>query len=88
MSSWISAADGRSAGPHLASYQRPLFIRVLEEEMRATSTFKHQKVDYRKEGFDPRLIRDPLYLLSGGRYLPIDADLFASIERGELAVGR
>jgi acyl-CoA synthetase (AMP-forming)/AMP-acid ligase II len=72
----------------LPGYQRPLFIRLLDGEMRATSTFKHQKVDYREEGFDPSAIRDPLYLLSGGRYLPIDADLFASIGRGELVVGR
>jgi len=65
----------------LPGYQRPLFIRLLEGEMRATSTFKQQKVDYRKEGFDPSAMHDPLYLLSGGCYLPIDADLFASIGR-------
>jgi acyl-CoA synthetase (AMP-forming)/AMP-acid ligase II len=72
----------------LPGYQRPLFIRLLEGEMRATSTFKHQKVDYRNEGFDPSAIRDPLYLLRDGRYRLIDADLFASIERGEVAPGR
>jgi len=72
----------------LPRYQRPLFIRLLEGEMRATSTFKQQKVDYRKEGFDPSVIRDPLYLLNDGRYLPIDADLFASIGRGEVVPGR
>ena len=72
----------------LPGYQRPLFIRLLGEEMRATSTFKQQKVDYRKEGFDPSAICDPLYLLSGGRYLPIDAALFASIGRGEVVPDR
>ena len=72
----------------LPGYQRPLFIRLLGEEMRATSTFKQQKVDYRKEGFDPSAIRDPLYLMSDGRYLPIDADLFTSIGRGEVVPGR
>jgi len=72
----------------LPGYQRPLFIRLLGEEMRATSTFKQQKVDYRKEGFDPSAICDPLYLLSGCRYLPIDADLFASIGRGEVVPDR
>ncbi len=71
----------------LPGYQRPLFIRLLEGDMRATGTFKHQKVDYRNEGFDPSLIRDPLYLLSGGCYLPIDADLFASIGRGDVVPG-
>jgi acyl-CoA synthetase (AMP-forming)/AMP-acid ligase II len=71
----------------LPSYQRPLFIRLLDGEMRVTGTFKHQKVDYRREGFDPSVVRDPLYLLRGGRYLPIDADLFARIERGEVAPG-
>jgi acyl-CoA synthetase (AMP-forming)/AMP-acid ligase II len=72
----------------LPGYQRPLFIRLLQAEMRATSTFKHQKVDYRNEGFDPAAISDPLYLLSDGRYRPIDADLFASIECGEVVPGR
>jgi hypothetical protein len=34
------------------------------------------------------VVQDPLYLLRAGRYVPIDADLFASIGRGEVAVGR
>jgi acyl-CoA synthetase (AMP-forming)/AMP-acid ligase II len=72
----------------LPGYQRPLFVRLLEGEMRATSTFKQQKVDYRNEGFDPSAIRDPLYLLMDGRYRRIDADLFAAIGRGEVVPGR
>lgn len=74
------------ANNSLPNYQRPYFVRLLSgDEMRTTSTFKHQKVDYRKEGFDPRAINDPLYFLQNGSYVPIDADLFAKIEAGEVS---
>ncbi len=73
---------------NLATYQRPLFVRVLDSsDMRITGTFKHQKVDYRKEGFDPSAIKDALYMLRDGAYVPIDADLYAQVESGEVAPG-
>jgi acyl-CoA synthetase (AMP-forming)/AMP-acid ligase II len=71
---------------HLPGYQRPRFLRLLRGEMRVTGTFKHQKVDYREEGFDPNRIDDPLYRLDGDRFVPIDAAVFARIESGELEV--
>ena len=36
----------------LPGYQRPYFLRI-QRDMRITGTFKHQKVDYRSEGYDP-----------------------------------
>jgi acyl-CoA synthetase (AMP-forming)/AMP-acid ligase II len=71
----------------LPRYQRPLFLRLLGQEMQVTGTFKHRKVDYRKEGFDPAEVSDPLYLLQDGRYVPLDAPVFAAIESGELTPG-
>ncbi len=65
----------------LPVYQRPYFLR-LQHDMRITGTFKHQKVDYRKEGYDPAVVSDPLYLLDGDRYEKIDANLFESIRTG------
>ena len=62
----------RFALDHLPGYQRPIFVR-LQGEMRITVTLKHQKVDYR---------RDPLYLLEGERYIPLDADVWRSIQDG------
>lgn len=70
----------------LPGYQRPRFLRLLRGEMRVTGTFKHQKVDYRDEGFDPDAIADPLYQLVGERCVPIDAERYKRICSGEETV--
>jgi len=70
----------------LAPYQRPLFVRLLED-MQVTSTLKHRKVEYREQGYDPDVVPDPLYVLEDGRYQPLDAERHAPIERGELVPG-
>ena len=67
----------------LPGFQRPWFVR-LQREMRLTSTFKHQKVDYREEGFDPARVADPLFFLDGDRYVPIDAELHRRLATGEV----
>jgi acyl-CoA synthetase (AMP-forming)/AMP-acid ligase II len=74
-------AFARFAGENLASYQRPIFLR-LQKDMRITVTLKHQKVDYRREGYDPGKITDPLYLLDGEGYAPLDAGVFDSLQDG------
>jgi acyl-CoA synthetase (AMP-forming)/AMP-acid ligase II len=70
---------------HLASelpvYQRPYFVR-LQHDMRITGTFKHQKVDYRREGYDPAQVDDPLYFLDGDAYVELDAALYDAIQSG------
>ncbi|MCA9627102.1 MAG: long-chain-acyl-CoA synthetase [Myxococcales bacterium] len=69
----------------LPGYQRPYFIRV-QDGMRITGTFKHQKVDYRKEGYDPTQVNgDALYYLDGERYVPIDAELHQKLVSGEVS---
>ncbi len=70
----------------LPAYARPLFLR-LQTEMRVTGTFKHQKTDYRNEGYDPTTVRDPLFALLDGRYVPIDDALFARIRGGQIVLG-
>jgi acyl-CoA synthetase (AMP-forming)/AMP-acid ligase II len=67
----------------LPAYQRPYFLR-LQKDMRITGTFKHQKVDYRDEGYDPSKVGDPLYFLDGDRYVPIDGGLFQRLAAGEI----
>jgi acyl-CoA synthetase (AMP-forming)/AMP-acid ligase II len=67
----------------LPAYQRPYFLR-LQQEMRITGTFKHQKTGYRDEGFDPGKVSDPLYFLDGERYVPIDQSLYQRIQAGEV----
>ncbi len=71
---------------HLPSYQRPYFLRMLGDEMRVTGTFKHQKTDYRREGYDPAQVRDPLYFFDGERYTPLDADLFEALNSGKITL--
>ena len=78
-------AFGRHVVEALPSYQRPYFVR-LQKEMRTTGTFKHQKVDYRREGYDPARVADPLYFLDGERYVPLDAALHAKIVDGTVTL--
>jgi fatty-acyl-CoA synthase len=70
----------------LPRYQRPRFLRILSVEMRVTTTFKHQKVDYRREGYDPRKIDDPLYVWDGTTYVAVDEELHSRIESGDLEI--
>jgi len=79
-------AFGQFVVDALPSYMRPHFVR-LQKEMRITVTFKHQKVDYREEGYDPSRIADPLYLLEGTQYIPLDHEVFASLQGGERRIG-
>jgi acyl-CoA synthetase (AMP-forming)/AMP-acid ligase II len=65
----------------LPGYQRPYFVR-LQKDMRITGTFKHQKVDYQREGYDPSRVDDPLYLLQGDAYVPLDKAVFEAIQSG------
>ena len=55
--------------------------------MRITGTFKHQKVEYRDEGWDPARVSDPLFALVDGRYRPLDAELVDGIRRGSISLG-
>jgi fatty-acyl-CoA synthase len=70
----------------LPAYARPLFLRILPE-IEITGTFKHRKVELVKEGFDPAVVRDPLFFLDGERgYVPLDAALCERIVSGEQRV--
>ncbi|MEE8556545.1 MAG: long-chain-acyl-CoA synthetase, partial [Myxococcota bacterium] len=70
---------------HLPGYQRPYFVR-LQRDMRITGTFKHQKVEYRREGYDPSRVPDPLYLLDRDRYVPLDAETHQGIQTGRITL--
>ena len=70
----------------LPAYQRPYFLRLLGGEMQVTGTFKHQKTDYRREGYDPAQVRDPLYFFDGERFEVLDADLFEALQTGRVSL--
>lgn len=68
----------------LPSYARPIFLRV-EQEMDVTGTFKMIKNKLRDEGYDPRRVDDPLYVMKpgGDRYEPLAQEFYEVIARGE-----
>ena len=69
----------------LAPYARPLFLR-LQPEISVTGTFKQRKVELVSEGFDPDLIRDPLYWFNSesGGYERLDPVAYANIVQGRV----
>ncbi|KAM6431232.1 long-chain fatty acid transport protein 4 [Liasis olivaceus] len=75
------AADMKKALP---AYARPVFLRLLKE-VHKTSTFKFQKMDLRKEGYDPRVVKDKLFYLEPRecRYFPLDEEVFEKIQSGQ-----
>ncbi|KAM9311846.1 long-chain fatty acid transport protein 2-like [Gastrophryne carolinensis] len=47
---------------NLPNYARPRFVRI-QDSIRITGTYKHYKMDLIKDGFNPLVIKDPLYFL-------------------------
>ena len=80
----VAGLSAKLAG-NLAAYARPIFIR-LRPEMEITGTFKLRKVDLVKEGFNPDVIADPLYVLDPDkeRYVPLDAARYRDIVSGRV----
>ena len=71
----------------LPAYARPLFLR-LSASLAATATFKQVKGELAKEGFDPAVVRDPIYFddATQGGYVRPDAALYAAIVGGSVRV--
>jgi fatty-acyl-CoA synthase len=69
----------------LPAYARPRFVRVMPE-IATTATFKHTKNELKREGYDPAVISDPLYVDDPikRRFVPLDSALYARIQAGEL----
>ena len=67
---------------NLNAFQKPYFLR-LTKEMQTTGTFKHQKEDLKKQGFNPSLIKDKLYFLQKDNYIEIDHTLYNRIHSGD-----
>ena len=69
----------------LPFYARPVFLR-FSPEIEVTSTFKQRKIELQKQGFDPSLITDPLYVRDSakGGYRPLDRQTHDGICRGQI----
>jgi acyl-CoA synthetase (AMP-forming)/AMP-acid ligase II len=69
----------------LPAYARPAFVRV-RAEMELTGTFKYLKSDLKKQGYDPHLVRDPLFVRNDQlrTYEPMSAERFDEICDGKM----
>ncbi len=67
----------------LPSYARPLFLRV-QDHIAVTATFKHQKNELMREGFDPAASGDAIYFddPSQQAYVRLGGALFERIKAG------
>src|SRR5579872_2285732 len=71
----------------LPAYACPVFVRLCRS-LDNTETFKQKKQDLVRAGFDPREVTDPLFLKDpkSGGFLPLDADTYARLVSGEIAL--
>lgn len=69
---------------NLPQHAIPKFVRFLCE-LSTTSTFKIQKSEMKKEGFDIEKIDDPVYILLPGtkKYIPLSKIIYKDIEKAE-----
>ncbi|XP_061481414.1 long-chain fatty acid transport protein 6 isoform X2 [Rhineura floridana] len=70
---------------YLPSYACPLFLR-LQEVMEVTGTFKQQKFQLVREGFNPSAVSDPLYFLDSCKktYILLTKELHVKILSGQM----
>ncbi|KAJ3310916.1 Fatty-acid-CoA ligase FadD6 [Boothiomyces sp. JEL0838] len=62
----------------LPSYAIPVFIRILPE-MHSTGTMKQVKTQFRNEGCDPNIVKDPIYRFEGGKYVPFTIEDYQNV---------
>jgi fatty-acyl-CoA synthase len=76
---------GAFVAQRLPSYAQPVFLRLLPA-MAVTGTFKYRKLDLVAEGFDPAVVRDPLYVRGQNGYQKLTRPLYAKLVSGEVRV--
>jgi fatty-acyl-CoA synthase len=70
---------------NLPFFARPVFLR-FQQQIEATSTFKQRKLDLQKEGFNPAVITDPLWVREAATasYQQLTPELYQDICAGKL----
>ncbi|KAJ3396987.1 hypothetical protein HDU92_001278 [Lobulomyces angularis] len=69
--------------PKLPSYALPLFVRI-QKRMDITGTFKHQKVELRKQGCDPtKITNEDLFWLNNGTYINFGRNEYLQMMAGK-----
>jgi fatty-acyl-CoA synthase len=68
----------------LPAYARPVFVRI-RGELETTATFKHQKGELAREGYDPAATDEAVYVSDTDQkaYVRMGANLFALIQAGQ-----
>jgi fatty-acyl-CoA synthase len=79
----LDLAALRKEAESLPAYARPRFVRV-QSALELTGTFKVQKNQLKHDGADPAKVADPLFVLIDDAYVPLTAELWAAIGRGEV----
>jgi fatty-acyl-CoA synthase len=79
----LDLAALRKEAESLPAYARPRFVRV-QSALELTGTFKVQKNQLKHDGADPAKVADPLFVLVDDNYVPLTAELWAAIGRGEV----
>jgi citronellyl-CoA synthetase len=80
----VDAFDFSGFAQHVRSqlppYAWPLFLRI-QPELEVTGTFKQIKSELRKQGFDPQLVHDPLFVMPPKQagYVQLTAELHKAI---------
>jgi fatty-acyl-CoA synthase len=66
----------------LPRYARPLFVRLLGA-LELTGTFKLRKQDLERENYDPRVVRDPLFVEdpASDSYRPLGLQTYQDLQR-------
>jgi fatty-acyl-CoA synthase len=69
----------------LPEYARPLFLR-LRSELPVTSTFKYQKTELVRQGYDPSITSDAIFFSDPERQelIPVDEALYRQIQCGQI----
>jgi fatty-acyl-CoA synthase len=69
----------------LPAYAAPVFVR-LQGEADVTGTFKLRKVDLAKEGYDPAVVKDPLWLRDDAAraYVELTPERYAAVQAGKV----
>ncbi|MGI4768388.1 MAG: long-chain-acyl-CoA synthetase [Janthinobacterium lividum] len=72
---------------HLPAYARPVFLRLIAS-IDATDTFKQRKSPLARDGFDPVVVTDPLFVQTRDAlgYMPLDPAIHRALSAGEMRV--
>lgn len=69
----------------LPNYASPRFIRIMEQ-LEHTATFKQKKTGLVQEGFDPRVVSEPIFVWDQTQetYVLLDNELYENIQNGNM----